>query len=176
MLNFINRILIYFFHLPPFDSPTNGKFRHKFMPYIWGFCVVWCVRCDWKLDDCCVDCGLIASWWPLYRTVVTICTAQWSLYVPHSAHYMYRTVVTICTAQWSLYVQPSAHYMYHTVVTICTAQWSLYVPHSGHCMYRTVVTICTAQWSLYVPHSGHYMYRTVVTICTTQWSLYVPPV
>ena len=30
--------------------------------------------------------------------VVTICTAQWSLYVPHSGHYMYRTVVTICTA------------------------------------------------------------------------------
>jgi hypothetical protein len=29
--------------------------------------------------------------------VVTICTAQWSLYVPHSGHYMYRTVVTICT-------------------------------------------------------------------------------
>jgi len=28
----------------------------------------------------------------------SICTAQWSLYVPHSGHYMYRTVVTICTA------------------------------------------------------------------------------
>ena len=24
--------------------------------------------------------------------------ARWSLYVPHSGHYMYRTVVTICTA------------------------------------------------------------------------------
>ena len=33
----------------------------------------------------------------MYRTVITICTAQWSLYVPHSGHYMYRTVVTICT-------------------------------------------------------------------------------
>ena len=42
----------------------------------------------------------------LYSPVVTICTAQWSLYVPHSGHYMYRTVVTICTAQWSLYVPP----------------------------------------------------------------------
>ena len=75
---------------------------------------------------------------------------------------MYRTVVTICTAQWSLYVQPSGHYMYRTVVTVCIAQWSLYIPHSGHYMYRTVVTICTAQRSLYVPHSGHY-----ITICTT---------
>ena len=73
----------------------------------------------------------------------------------------------ICTAQWSIYVPHSGHYMYRTVVNICTAQWSLYVPHSGHYMYRTVVTIYTAQWSLYVPHSGHYIYCTVVTICTT---------
>ena len=29
--------------------------------------------------------------------MVTICTVQWSLYVPYSGHYMYRTVVTICT-------------------------------------------------------------------------------
>jgi len=56
----------------------------------------------------------------MYRTVVTICTAQWSLYVPYSGHYMYR----------------SGHYMYRTVVTICTVQWSLYVPYSGHYMYR----------------------------------------
>jgi hypothetical protein len=34
------------------------------------------------------------------------CKFLWSLYVPHSGHYMYRTVVTICTAQWSLYVPP----------------------------------------------------------------------
>ena len=62
-------------------------------------------------------------------------------------------------ARWSLYVPHSGHYMYRTAVTICTAQRSLYIAHSGHYMYRTVVTICTAQWSLYVPHSGHYMYR-----------------
>jgi len=106
--------------------------------------------------------------------MVTICTKQWSLYVPHSGHYMYHPVVTIYTAQWSLYIPHSGHYMYHPVVTICTAQWSLYVPPSGHYMYRTVVTICTAQWSLYVPHSGHYIYHPVVTIRTAQWSLYIP--
>ena len=50
-----------------------------------------------------------------YSPVVTICTAQWSLNVPHSGHYMYRTVVTICIAQWSLYVPHSGHYMYRTV-------------------------------------------------------------
>ena len=80
---------------------------------------------------------------------------------------MYRTVVTLCTAQWSLYVPHSGHYIYRTVITICTAQWSLYVPHSGHYMYRPVVTIFTAQWSLHVPTNGHYIYRTVVTVYTT---------
>ena len=68
-----------------------------------------------------------------------------------SGHYMYRTMVTICTEQWSLYEPHSDHCMYRTVVTIRTVNWSLYVPPSGHYMYRTVVTICTAQWSLYVP-------------------------
>jgi hypothetical protein len=70
--------------------------------------------------------------------MVTICTA--------SGHYIYRTVVTICTAQWSLYVPPvviistaSGHYLYHTVVTICTA--------SGHYLYRTVVTVYTTMFN-----------------------------
>ena len=53
-----------------------------------------------------------------------------------SGHYVYRPVVTICTAQWSLNVPHSGHYVYRTVVTICTAQWSLYVPHSGHYMHH----------------------------------------
>ena len=30
-----------------------------------------------------------------------------------SGHYMYRTVVTICTAQWSLCVPHSGHYIHH---------------------------------------------------------------
>jgi len=38
----------------------------------------------------------------MYRTVVTICTAKWSLYVLHSGHYMYRTVVTICTIRFNI--------------------------------------------------------------------------
>ena len=60
----------------------------------------------------------------MYRTVVTICTAQWSLYVPHSGHCMYRTVVTISNAQWSLYVPQ--------VVNIYAVQWSLLIPESGY--------------------------------------------
>ena len=84
------------------------------------------------------------------QSPVVTCTAQCSLYVPHSGHYMYRTLVTICTAQWSQHLPHSSHYMYRTVVimnrtvvTICTAQLLQHVPHSGH----------------YVPHSGHHMYR-----------------
>ena len=43
--------------------------------------------------------------------------------VPYSGHYMYRTVVTICTAQWSLYVLHSGHYMYCTVHIVTTVQY-----------------------------------------------------
>jgi hypothetical protein len=53
-----------------------------------------------------------------------------------SGHYIQRSMVTICTAQWSLYVPSIGHYIHHTVVTMCTAQWSLYVPPTGHYMYH----------------------------------------
>ena len=88
----------------------------------------------------------------MYRKVVTICTGHWSLYVPHSGHYMYRTLVTICTAQWSLYVPQSGHYMYRTLVTICTTSLTFTIPRSAH----TAVFMCfvwiseqTAMISLY---------------------------
>ena len=84
-----------------------------------------------------------------------------------SGHYMYHTPLTVCTAQRSLYLPHTCHCMYRTAVTICTAHRSLYVPHSGHYIYRTPVTVCTAQRSLYVPHTDHYMYRTPVTVCAT---------
>jgi len=73
---------------------------------------------------------------------------------------LYSPVVTICTAQRSLYVPQSGHYMYRTAVTICTAQWSLYVPHSGHYMYRTAVTICTTSLtdSTFCSHSCIYVF------------------
>jgi hypothetical protein len=38
----------------------------------------------------------------LQSPVVTLCTAQQSLYVPHSGHYMYRTMVTVCTARFNI--------------------------------------------------------------------------
>ena len=120
---------------------------------------------NWRLH---CDIHVTSSYWAplkasghyMYRTAVTICTAQWSLYVPHSGHYMYphsghciyRTVVAICTAQLSLYVPHSGHY----------------VPHSGRYMYRAVVAVCTAQWSLYVPHSGrstYHKFNTNYTFC-----------
>ena len=43
----------------------------------------------------------------MYRTVVTIFTTEWSLYISHSSHHTYRSVVTICTARWSPYVPPA---------------------------------------------------------------------
>jgi len=58
-----------------------------------------------------------------------------------TCHYMYRTAVTICTAQRSLYVPHSGHYMYHT-------QWSIYVPlrlkftNSTFCPHRYIYVFC----------------------------------
>jgi hypothetical protein len=53
------------------------------------------------------------------------CILMYLIYAIHNlkptGHYTYRLVVTICTAQWSKYVPQSDHYMYHIVVTICTA-------------------------------------------------------
>jgi len=96
---------------------------------------------------------------------------------------MYRTVVTICTAKWSLYVPPSGHYMYRTVVTICAAQWSLYVPHSGHYMYRTVVTICTTSLtfnnSTFCPHTVFMCFvwiseqTAIISLYNINWLVFV---
>ena len=76
----------------------------------------------------------------LLLNAFTICTAQWSLYVPHRGHYMHRSVVTICTAQWSLYVPHSGHYMYRTVVTICTT--SLTFTNSTFCLHSCIYVFC----------------------------------
>ena len=109
----------------------------------------------------------------MYRTLVTVSTAHWSLYVPqtghyipHSGQYMYRTVVTICTAQWAINVPPVISIYTPHGGQYMSRQWSLYDPPvvtichaSGQYIHRTVVTIRTA--------SGHNMYPTVVTICAT---------
>jgi hypothetical protein len=83
--------------------------------------------------------------------VVTICTAQRSLYIPHSGHYMYR--------QWSLYVPHSGHYMYRTVVTICTASLtfnnSTFCPHSVFMCFvwiseqTAIISLCNVNWLVF---------------------------
>ena len=50
----------------------------------------------------------------MYRTVVTICTAQRSLYEPHSGHYMYHQFNT-----HKFYVQPT-QYIYVFCVDLKT--------------------------------------------------------
>jgi len=56
----------------------------------------------------------------MYRTAVTIYTAQWSLYVPHSGHYMYRTVVAICTASLTFWIYT---FCPHRVFMCCVWIW-----------------------------------------------------
>ena len=84
---------------------------------------------------------------------------------------MYRTVVNICTAQWSLYVPYNGHYMYRTVVTVCTVQWSLYVPHIGQYMYRTVVTTYTTSLTFTTLRSAHSLYLCVFVWISEQTAI-----
>ena len=67
----------------------------------------------------------------MYRTLVTIYTAHWSLYIPHIGHYIHRTVV--------LYVPHSGHYMYRTLVTIYTASLTSTNLRPAHAMFLCVL-------------------------------------
>jgi len=104
---------------------------------------------------------------PVAQLIVIFETKAPTVLIWNKDNKQWSSVITIYTAQWSLYVPLSDHYIYRSVITICTAQWSLYVPLSDHYIYRSVVTICTAQWSLYVPLSGHYIYHQfhIPTFC-----------
>ena len=64
--------------------------------------------------------------WSVYCTGVFVERFSWIVFnrtvclqVKPSGHYMYRTVVTICTAQWSLYVPPVQHSAIHVLPTHC---------------------------------------------------------
>ena len=98
--------------------------------------------------------------------MVTICTAQWSLYVPSSGHYMYRTVVTICTA--SLTLTNSTFYPHslfmcfvwiseqRAIISLYSINWLVFITET-ECVYCVVRT-----GSLYIiPRSAH----TAVFIC-----------
>ena len=50
---------------------------------------------------------------PLNSVEVSIFTAQWCLYVPHSGVYMYRTVVSICTARLNIH-------KFYVLLTLCS--------------------------------------------------------
>jgi hypothetical protein len=83
--------------------------------------------------------------------VVTICSAQWSLYAAHSGHYMYRSVVTICTASLTFTILHSAH----TAVFMCfvwiseqTAIISLYNINRLVCITGTVCLLRGTDWGL----------------------------
>ena len=138
-------LCLYFTHVPSWRKYGQPNIFCQF-----NAALCFALRCDFReLSSIPLQPTVPPSGHYMYRTVATICTAQWPLYVPHSGHYMYRPVATICAAQWSLYVPPIGHYMYRPVATVCTAQWSLYVP--------PVVTVCTTSLtfnnSTFCPHS-----------------------
>ena len=100
--------------------------------------------CVYTVTSFCVTLGIIIKVTNLHIYSLNI-TAQRSLYVPHSGHYMYRTVVTIRTAQRSLYVPHSGHYTYRTVVTICTTLFNTEQSHvlPTQCIYVFCVDLRT---------------------------------
>ena len=73
---------------------------------------------------------------------------------------MYRTVVTIYIAQWSLYVPYSGHYMYHTVVTICTTSLtfnnSTFCPHNIFMCFvwiweqTAIISLYNINWPVFI--------------------------
>ena len=74
------------------------------------------------------------------RTVVTICTAQWSLYVPHSGHYMYRQFnfhnCTFC---------PHSVFMCFVWISEQTAIISLYNINLLVCITQTQSVYCAVR-------------------------------
>jgi hypothetical protein len=106
----------------------------------------------------------------MYRTVVTICTVQWSL----------------CTAQWSLYVPHSGHHMYRTVVTICTASLTLinstFCPHSVFmCLVwiseqTAIISLYNINWLVCITEmEGVYCAVRTGSLCTIQVHLGLIP-
>ena len=115
---------------------------------------------------------LLSIGYYMYRTVVTICTAQWSLYVPHSGHYMYRTVVTIRTA--SLTINNST-FCPHSVLTCFvwiseqTAIISLYNINRLVCITETECVYCAVRTeSLYVMQVDRAVYAAYACGATCQ--------
>ena len=90
----------------------------------------------------------------LCSPVVTICTAQWSLYVPHSGHYMYRTVVTICTTSLTFNNStfcPHSVFMCFVWIWKQTAIISLYSINWLVCITETECVYCAVRaGSLYI--------------------------
>ena len=80
--------------------------------------------------------------------MVTICTAQWSLYVPHSGHYMYRTVVTICTTSLTLTnstFRPHTVFMCFVWISEQPAIISLYNINWLVCITETLCVYCAVR-------------------------------
>jgi len=116
--------------------------------------------------------GLHDVFWAVSKACCSACTAQWSLYVPHSGHYMYSTVVTLRTAQWSLYVPHSGHYMYRTVVTIRTARFNIHKSYvlPTHCICVLCVSENKQRLFPYTALTDWFYYRDGVYLLRgTDW-------
>ena len=147
---------------------TNSTFcpHTVFMYFLWiseQTAIISLYNINWLVfitETECVYCAVRTE--PLV-TVVTICTAQWSLYVPHSGHYMYRTVVTICTTSLTF---TNSTFCPHSVV-MCfvwiseqTAIISLYNINWLVCITETECVYCAVRTgSLYIIQINRSLWR-----------------
>ena len=82
---------------------------------------------------------------------IDILSAQWSLYVPHSGHYMYRTVVTVCIASLTLtnstFIPHSVFVCFEwiseqtAIISLYSIKWLVCITER-ECVYCAVRTGC----------------------------------
>ena len=93
----------------------------------------------------------------MYRTVVTICTVEWSLYVTFSGHYTYRTVLTVYC-----YTPTSLH------ATLCsTTELPSQYPRHVSVQPDSACHVAVSQWQALCGDSACHGEQSVVWV--TNW-------
>jgi len=98
--------------------------------------------------------------------VVTICTAQWSLYVPHSGHYMYRTVVTICTTSSNTH---NSTFCPHSCIYVFCVDLRTNSDYFNWMVFTTETKICLLRGSSWISEHNSRSFRPARL---NMWSLF----
>ena len=105
--------------------------------------------------EVCRFCSFKPSGHNMYRTVITVCTAQWSQYVPHSGHNMYR--------QFNIF-------QFHNLPTQCIYVLYVDLRTNSHCFliqhyldgFYNWDGLCLLRGTFYILRSAHAVYLCVL--------------